>query len=128
MDGVGRPCRAVTRLLPIVTMPSPYFGTQPAPPLDAAGERDLAKVLTPDRDRNQGRIFSVTVRRIPLDVGVPPVALRKRSAGKRRMDHSASSSTELSQETDADLLVYMSMRDSDAAVARGAWDEFHRRH
>jgi RNA polymerase sigma factor (sigma-70 family) len=46
------------------------------------------------------------------------------------MDHSAFSSPGLSQETDADLLVFMSMRESEAeeAVARDAWAEFHRRH
>lgn len=34
----------------------------------------------------------------------------------------------LEQETDADLLVYMTMRKDDAGLARRAWNEFHGRH
>jgi len=35
---------------------------------------------------------------------------------------------ELAGETDADLLVYMSMAGDDPAVARAAWDQLYRRH
>ena len=35
---------------------------------------------------------------------------------------------EPADESDADLLIYMSMADDDAAGARAAWEEFYRRH
>src|SRR5439155_10413333 len=37
-------------------------------------------------------------------------------------------SLDLSQETDEDLLVFMTMREDDLSVANEAWAEFYRRH
>ncbi len=43
-------------------------------------------------------------------------------------DRAPEVSSEFARETDADLLIYMSMAGEDATVASGAWEAFYRRH
>ena len=43
-------------------------------------------------------------------------------------DPARNARAELTDETDADLLVYMAMADEDAPCARAAWEVFHQRH
>ena len=52
--------------------------------------------------------------------------LRKRVL--MRTGRARGSASQLSSETDADLLVYMAMADEDPSCAQAAWDVFYRRH